>query len=314
MAFQLMYVTVLTTLLMVCLDVCHSKTSVTYSFSTDSCNAPTYVVDEHTTTFMTFDGDLRNHDCRQMSFSIPKSIFYYYRMFVKQHYFDSPKCQTMVQFKIYRDIEPEYEYYYDYDGEIKGEGCKGDSNSYLLDGLYNFDSVSFQVKKSHISNNEISIHGDIIPEEIAIAPDKLNDTFKFQIDAELEYNYDVIGGISGGIAGFLILCGLTIYLCICCRRRKRKTGRYCCTCVYNRTGNINAGGLLTECSVGGLLLCSCILCRHQQHYKRMQSSYSDSCEKMSTEPDDNKTDMVTRWESLNGQKDQNTVPLIQCDN
>lgn len=307
-----MYVTVFTAQLIVFLDICQSKTSVTYSFSTDSCNAPTYIVDEDTTTFMTFDGDLRNHDCRQMSFSIPKSIFYRYRMLVRQHYFDSPKCQTMLQYKIYRDTE--YEYYYNNDGEVTGEGCDGVSysNSDLSEWFYNFDSVSFEIKKSHTSNYGTNRHDGIILEEIAIEPDQPNDNFKFQIDAELEYNYDVIGGLAGGIAGFLVLCGLTTYVCISCRRRKRNTGRYCCTCVTNRTGNINAGGLLAECSVNGLLLCSCILCRHQQHYERMQSS--DSLENVSTEPDDSKTDMVTRWESPNALKDQKTVPLIQCDN
>ena len=40
---------------------------------------------------------------------------------------------------------------------------------------------------------------------------------------------DVIGGLAGGIAGLFLLVGVTSCICLKCRKRKNRTGKYCGT-------------------------------------------------------------------------------------
>lgn len=311
MAFQLIDVTVLMTILITLQDICFSKTSVTYFFPNDACDAPTYVVDKDTKALMKFEGDLSHHDCKQMSFTTPKSVFYRYRMSVRQLHFDSPKCQSMLQYNIF---VTHYSYdinNFEFNGEIKGKGCDRDSYPYLFlsSWIYYVDYVSFEVEKNDKQND--GYNKQIERPLVDFIPDKLNDTFTFAIETRVEYHYDVIAGVSGGVAGFLVISGLIIYWCICCRQRKRRRRRYCCACLTHKPGNINAGGLSTECSVNELLLCSCILCRPKFQKESVQGS--DSLDKVFIEPDDSKADMYKEAESENGLTEENTAPLIQCE-
>ncbi|XP_063412353.1 uncharacterized protein LOC134695091 [Mytilus trossulus] len=299
MAFQVLDVTVLMTILVAIQDVCFSKNSVTYSFPNDACDAPTYVVDKNTKALMKFEGDLSRLDCTHMSFTTPKSVFYRYRMLVRQLHFDSPQCQSMLYYNIYVTQYSDTNNFNN-NGEIKGKDCNTDpypEYNFLSNWIYYVDYVSFEVKKNvkqHDGyNKQIKIpHEDFIP-------DKLNDTFTFEIKTKVEYHYDVIAGVSGGAAGFLVLCGLIVYWCICCRQRKKRSGRYCCACVTNRPGNINAGGLSAECSVSELLLCSCILCRPKNQSESVQVSI--------------RPDMDEGSEPVNSLTEEHTAPLIQCE-
>ncbi|XP_071149291.1 uncharacterized protein [Mytilus edulis] len=306
MAFQLINLTVLMTILVALQDVCFSKT-VTYSFPNDACDAPTYVVDKDTKALMKFEGDLSHFDCRQMSFTTPKSVFYIYRMSIRQLHFDSPQCQSMLHYNIF---VTHYNYdtnNFDYNGEIKGKDCDRDpypGDLFLSNWIYFVDYVSFEVKKNDKEHDGYNKHIKIPHEDFI--PDKLNDTFTFEIETRVEYHYDVIAGVSGGVAGFLVLCGLVVYWCICCRQRKRRSGRYCYACLTNRPGNINAGGLSAECSVSELLLCSCILCRPKNQNEIVQGS--NTLDKVSIRPD-----MDEESEPVNSLTEEHTAPLIQCE-
>ncbi|CAC5379996.1 unnamed protein product [Mytilus coruscus] len=200
--------------------------------------------------------------------------------------------------------------------KIKGKGCDRDSYPYLFlsSSIYYVDYVSFEVEKNDKQND--GYNKQIERPHVDFIPDKLNDTFTFAIETRVEYHYDVIAGVSGGVAGFLVISGLIIYWCICCRQRKRRRGRYCCACLTHKPGNImfvyiDAGGLSTECSVNELLLCSCILCRPKFQKESVQGS--DSLDKVSIEPDDSKADMYKEAESENGLTEENTAPLIHCE-
>ncbi|CAC5397654.1 unnamed protein product [Mytilus coruscus] len=241
-----MSATALAMMLMVSVHICHGKTPVTYAFPTDSCVSDPYLVDENTMVYMKFEGDFGSSGCRQMSFTTPKSAFYSYTMCMKELYYSSPKCQSKVYFKKYWSDFYNYDYNND---QILGEGCSGNSygdNRMFSRCLDDVSHVSFELKKSK--------HG-------------------------------LIGGIAGGFVGMCVLTAVGIYVCLNCRRRKRQTGRYCCTCPTYRPKYSNAKftklnrvvvrqkvhdrrdspkGFSAECTVARyIIVCSCVLCRRQ---------------------------------------------------
>ncbi|XP_071148658.1 uncharacterized protein [Mytilus edulis] len=291
----------ITMMLLASLHICHGKISVTYSFPTDSCVSAPYLVDEDTIVIMTFEGDFGSPDCRQLSFTTPKSAFYSYTMCMKELYFSSPQCQSKVYYRWYWSYyDYDYDSSYDYNSEkISGEGCPDhsyDSNKMFARCLHDGSQVSFEIRKS----------GKMVP-------DNLNDTFKFQIETKWDYNYVMIGGISGGIVGMCILTGVGIYLCINCRRRKRVTGKYCGTCPtyipscskFMKEGI--AQGFSAELAAAGILLCSCVICRRQNCKQHEQ----DQCEKVTVETDCTSADSEKKWEPVTDLKDKDTAPL--CD-
>ncbi|CAC5397655.1 unnamed protein product [Mytilus coruscus] len=278
-----MSATALAMMLMVSVHICHGKTPVTYAFPTDSCVSDPYLVDENTMVYMKFEGDFGSSGCRQMSFTTPKSAFYSYTMCMKELYYSSPKCQSKVYFKKYWSDFYNYDYNND---QILGEGCSGNSygdNRMFSRCLDDVSHVSFELKKSKRENNGYNRYDDRKPQELV--PDKLNDTFNFQIETKWDYNYGLIGGIAGGFVGMCVLTAVGIYVCLNCRRRKRQTGRYCCTCPTYRPKYSNAKftklnrvvvrqkvhdrrdspkGFSAECTVARyIIVCSCVLCRRQ---------------------------------------------------
>ncbi|XP_052080227.1 uncharacterized protein LOC127718263 [Mytilus californianus] len=298
-------------MLVLSVTICHGKTSVTYLFPTDSCVSDPYLVDENTIAYMKFEGDFGSPECRKMSFTTPKSAFYSYTMCMKELIYSSQNCHSTIYFK---RCCSEY-INYDYNAQISGDGCSG--NSYMLYGnnrmfsqcLDDASHVSFELQKSQSVKNGYNRYDDRKPQEVI--PDKLNDTFEFQIETKWDYNYGLIGGITGGIVGMCVLTGVGIF----CRRRKRKTGKYCGTCPtyrpkYSRfvTEGL-AQGFSAECAVAGILLCSCVLCRRQ----KCNGQEEDKCEKVSMETDCTSSDSENKWETVLGLKDPDTAPLLQCD-
>ncbi|XP_052080225.1 uncharacterized protein LOC127718261 isoform X2 [Mytilus californianus] len=293
--------------------ICIGEKFMTYSFPIESCRSDPYIVDTNTMVYMKFEGDLGTRECRQMSFTTPKSAFYSYKLCMKELFYDSPKCQSVVYARTY--LSDSYDYTYD-DNKITGEGCKSDSYGRMLFSkcLKDGNHVTFELKKNIETHNDYHTMS-YNKRPTRVIPDKFNDTFKFQIETQWDYNYGLIGGLTGGIAGFIVLTGVGISFCMYCRRRKRLTGRYCCTCPTYRTGNskfITEGlsqGFSAECALAGILLCSCVLCRQQQS----KEQEPNQCEKVSTAPDDTLVDLEKKLESISGLKDPDTVPLIQCD-
>ncbi|XP_076088977.1 uncharacterized protein LOC143059375 isoform X1 [Mytilus galloprovincialis] len=299
-------------MLVISVHICHGKTQVTYAFPTDACASDPYLVDENTMVYMKFEGDFGSQECRQMSFTTPKSPFYSYTMCMKELFYSSPKCQSKVNFKKYWS-----DYYsYDYNNEqILGEDCSGNSYSRMFSRcLTDASHVSFKLKKSKRENNGYNRYDNKKQQELI--PDKLNDTFSFQIETKWEYNYGLVGGIAGGIVGMCVLTAVGIYLCINCRRRKRLTGRYCCACPTYRPNYSKfmkeglSQGFSAECAVAGILLCSCVLCRRQTR----NGHESEQCEKVTMGIDYTSSDAENKWETVKGLQDPDTVPLIQCDN
>ncbi|XP_076089255.1 uncharacterized protein LOC143059625 [Mytilus galloprovincialis] len=291
-------------MLMVSVHICHGKISVTYAFPTDSCVSDPYLVDEDTMVIMKFEGDIGSQECRQMSFTTPKSAFYSYTMCMKELYYSSPKCQSKVYFRWYWSYY-DYDYIDSYDyynsKEISGVGCSYETIRMFSRCLYDGSHVSFELRKSE-----------------KVVPDNVNDTFKFQIETKWDFNYEMIGGISGGIVGMCIFTGVGIYVCINCRRRKRVTGTYCCTCptyVLSCSKSMKEGiaqGFSAELAGAGILLCSCVICRRQNCTQQEQ----DQCEKVTMETDCTSTDSENKGEAVTGEtvtgfKDQDTAPL--CD-
>lgn len=285
-------------MILVSVQICQGKFSVTYSFPTDSCVSDPYLVDGNTMVYMKFEGDFGSQECRQMSFTFPKSVFYSYKLCVTELYYSSLKCQS----KIWSWVN----YDYDYDNaayneeQISGEGCSRnsyDSNTMFSRCLYGSQlQISFKLRKLE-----------------KVVQDNVNDTFKFQIETKWDYNYDMIGVLTGGIVGLCIFTGIGICLCINCRRRKRVTGRYCGTCptyIHSCWKFMKEGlaqGISGELAAAGILLCSCVICR-RQNYKQQEQ---DQCEKVTIETVDTSTDSETKWETVTGFKDRDTAPL--CD-
>ncbi|CAC5379985.1 unnamed protein product [Mytilus coruscus] len=218
-------------------------------------------------------------------------------MCLKELDYSSLKCQSYVIFQWY------WSYYnYDYSSfvyntdKISGEGCADSShvsNSIFAQCLTDGSEDSFGMRRSEKG-----------------VPDNVNDTFKFKIETKWNYNYVMIGGISGGIVGLCIFTGVGIYLCINCRRRKRVTGRYCCACLPSCSKFMKEGiaqGFSAELTAAGILLCSCVLCRRQNCKQHEQ----DQCEKVTVETDCTSTDSENKWETVTAFKDQDSAPL--CD-
>ncbi|XP_063412857.1 uncharacterized protein LOC134695510 [Mytilus trossulus] len=286
---------------MVSIHICHGKISMTYVFPTDSCVSDPYLVDEDTMVIMKFEGDIGSQECRQMSFTTPKSAFYLYTMCVKELYYFSPKCQSKVCYHWYW-FDYDYDDRYDYNSkEIYGVGCLYDANRMFSRCLYDGSHISFELRKSE-----------------KVVPNNVNDTFKFQIETIWDFNYEMIGGIAGVILGVSVLTAVGICVCINCRRRKRVTEGYCCTCptyVLSCSKSIKEGisqGFSAELAGAGILLCSCVICRRQNCKQQEQ----EQCEKVTMDIDCLSTDSETKWkpvkaETVTGFKDQDTAPLCE---
>ncbi|XP_063412172.1 uncharacterized protein LOC134694973 isoform X2 [Mytilus trossulus] len=229
---------------------------------------------------MKFEGDFGGQECRKMSFTTPKSAFYSYTMSIKELYYSSQNCESTVYFKR-RGSDNSYAY----NNQISGDGCPG--NTYMLYGNYRM----FYECVDHASHVVFEL-----TKTQEVFPDKVNDTFEFQIESKWHYNY----GLIGGVVGMCVLTAVGTYVCINCRRRKRLTGRYCCACPTYRSKYSKlmieglAQGFSAECAVAGILLCSCVLCRRQTR----NGQEEERCEKVIMETDYSSSDAENKWESV----------------